>query len=298
MDEIVENNEIETEETIEETDQGTDAPDDENADNVDDPTVDDPTSEKGDNDGAEDENFFGTFKTKEDADKGFKSAQAKITEQANRIKELEALQKKADAPTVPNVDQEVKNVTAKVNAEFGERLRGLGVKYSSYIPNDVQINTIDDIVANLPPQDASKFTAELIAIQNDCNGKLQKEINSVHENAKAKYEEIKNADKERYKDNEIVFNAWYNPPETIEGVAELVENVRKQAIEDYIKEQTAKKEDEQHKSKLSTNVNSSSKKFNEGHIFTRAEIGKMKPSEFAKWEAEISRQVAEGLIVE
>ena len=288
-----ENLDLNTEETIEETDNGNDTP--ENTDNVEDPAVDDPTSD-GENDEGQEENFLGTFKTKEDADKGFKSAQAKITEQANKIKELEEKINGSETSSLPDLNEEVAKAKQAISAEYNNRLRGLGVKYSSYIPNDVQINSIEDIVANLPPIDAARFMNEFNAIQNECSNKLNNDIATIKKNITAKYEEIKAADKERYKDNETVFNAWYNPPETIEGVAELVENVRKQAIEDYIKEQAAKQEDEKHKNKLSTTANTSNKKFNDGHIFSRTEIDKMSNAEFAKYEAEISRQVAAGLI--
>lgn len=290
-----ENLELEANETIEETDNGGKAPD--TTDNAANPAVDDPTSGNADNDG-ESENFLGTFKTKEDADKGFKDAQAKITQQANEIKELKKQLNPDTSIQLPDVDKEVADVKAKVNAEYGERLRGLGVKYSSYMPQDAVINTIDDIVQNLPPIDAARFMNELNAIQGDCNAKLQKAIGDVKQNALTKFEEIKAKDKERYKDNEIVFKAWYNPPQTIEGVAELVENVKKAAIENYIKEQAAKKEDNAHKDKLSTTANTANKKYNDGHIFTRKEIDKMSMTEFAKYEAEIGRQVAAGLIVE
>lgn len=289
-----ENLDLNTEETIEETVVGENTPD--NTDNVDDPTVDDPTS-NGENDEGN-ENFFGNFKTKEDAESGYKSAQAKITEQANEIKKLKEQLNPDTSNQLPDTEKIIADVRDKINTEFGERLRGLGVKYSSYMPEGAVINTIDDIVQNLPPLDAAKFVTELNAIQNDCNGKMQREIDAVQKDAIKKFEDIKQADKERYKDNEIVFNAWYNPPQTIEGVAELVENVRKQAIEDYIKEQAATREDNTHKNKLSTTANSGTKKFNDGHIFTRKEIDKMSNAEFAKYEAEISRQVAEGLIVE
>lgn len=290
-----ENLDLNTEETIEETVNEDGSPAD-NADNEQDPAVDDPTSENVQDD-EETENFLGTFKTKEDADKGFKSAQAKITEQANRIKELESKLNPDTSQQLPDVDKAIADIKTRVNAEYGERLRGLGIKYSSYMPEDAVINTIDDIVRNLPPLDAAKFVNELNAIQSDCNGKLQKEIEFAQKDAVEKFEAIKTADKERYKDNEAVFNAWYNPPQTIEEVALLVENVKKQAIEDYIKEQSAKREDNNHKSKLSTTANSANKKFNDGHIFTRSEIAKMSDAEFAKHESEISRQVAEGLVL-
>jgi hypothetical protein len=76
----------------------------------------------------------------------------------------------------------------------------------------------------------------------------------------------------------------------------LVENVKKQAIADYIKEQAAKAEDDKHKGKLDTAGNSKAK-FHKGHIFTREEIGRMTPEEFAKNEAEISKQVAAGQVL-
>lgn len=260
-------------------------------DKSEDEDTNDPTSSEDE----ENENFLGTFKTKEDADKGFKDAQAKITTQANEIKELKKQLNIQDTNSLPNVDKEIEAVRQKVNQDYAHHLQGLGYKYSSYIPSDAVINTIDDIVANLPPQQASQFTAELLGIQNNCNAQLEKEIASVRNNATAKFEEIKARDKERYKDNPMVFNAWYNPPETIEGVAELVENVRKQAIEDYIKEQAAKQEDDAHKKKLVTNANSKAK-FKDDHIFTRAEIDKMSDREFAKYEDIISKQVAAGLV--
>lgn len=291
-----ENLDLNADETIEETVTGDDVPEDDE-DNTEDPTVDDPTSDSEDDEGQE-ENFLGNFKTKEDADKGFKSAQQKITEQANEIKELKAKINGSDNNSIPDLNVEVEKVRQVVFSEYNNRLRGLGVKYSSYIPNDVAINSIEDIVANLPPIDAARFMNEFNAIQNECNHKLNKNVEEVKKNITAKYEEIKAADKERYKDNELVFNAWYNPPETIEGVAELVENVRKKAIEDYIKEQAAKQEDDKHKKKLSTTANTSNKKFNDGHIFTRKEIDKMSNAEFARYEAEISRQVAAGLVVD
>lgn len=290
-----ENLENQTEETIEETDNGNDTPD--TTDNADGSAVNDTTSD-GENDEGSEENFLGNFKTKEDADKGFKSAQAKITEQANEIKKLKEQLNPDTSNQLPDVDKAIEEVRNKVNVEYGERLRGLGVKYSSYMPEDAVINTIDDIVQNLPPIDAARFMNELNAIQGDCNAKLQQQIGEVKQNALTKFEEIKQADKERYKDNEIVFNAWYNPPKTIEGVAELVENVKKLAIENYIKEQAAKQEDDNHKGKLNTSATQRGKNFNDGHIFTRAEIDKMSDADFAKYEAEISRQVAAGLITE
>ena len=200
-----------------------------------------------------------------------------------------------DTNSLPDVDREIQAVQSKVNQDYAHRLQGLGYKYSSFIPSDAVINSVDDIVANLPPQQASQFTAELLNIQNTCNARLQAEINNVKNNATAKFEELKAKDKERYKDDPTVFNAWYDPPETIEGVAELVANVRKQAIEDYIKEQAAKQEDDAHKKKLVTNTNSKAK-FKDDHIFTRAEIAKMSDREFAKYEAKISEQVAAGLV--
>lgn len=283
-------------ETIEEVDETTDDPDlDEEIDDEEDKSEDDDTIDPTSSDDEEDENFLGTFKTKEDADKGFKDAQAKITTQANEIKELKKQLNMQDTNSLPDVDREIQAVHQKVNHDYAQRLQGLGYKYSSYIPNDAVINTIDDIVANLPPQQASQFTAELLNIQNTCNARLQNEINNVKTNATAKFDEIKAKDKERYKDDMTVFNAWYDPPETIEGVAELVANVRKQAIEDYIREQAAKQEDDAHKKKLVTNANSKAK-FKDDHIFTRAEIAKMSDREFAKYEAKISEQVAAGLV--
>ena len=283
-------------ETIEEVDETTDDPDlDEEIDDEEDKSegddADDPTSSEDE----ENENFLGTFKTKEDADKGFKDAQAKITTQANEIKELKKQLNQQDTNSLPDVNREIQAVRQKVNKDYEHHLQGLGYKYSSYIPSDAVINTIDDIVANLPPQQASQFTAELLNIQNTCNTQLEKEIASIKSNANAKFEELKAKDKERYKDDMTVFNAWYDPPETIEGVAELVANVRKQAIEDYIKEQAAKQEDDAHKKKLVTNANSKAK-FKDDHIFTRAEIEKMSDREFAKYEAKISEQVAAGLV--
>lgn len=251
----------------------------------------DPTS----SDEEENENFLGTFKTKEDADKGFKDAQAKITEQGNRIKELEKQLNIQDTNSLPDVDREIEAVHQRVNKDYAHRLQGLGYKYSAYIPSNAVINSIEDIVANLPPQQASQFTAELMNIQTVCNNQLQNEVNKVRNNATAKFEELKAKDRERYKDDLMVFNAWYDPPETIEGVAELVANVRKQAIEDYIKEQAAKQEDDAHKKKLVTNANSKAK-FKDDHIFTRAEIDKMSDREFAKYEDIISKQVAAGLV--
>lgn len=289
-----ENFDLNTDETIEETVNEDGSPAD-NTDNEQDPAVDDPTSENVQDD-EENENFLGTFKTKEDADKGFKSAQAKITEQANRIKELESKLNPDTSQQLPDVDKAIADIKTRVNAEYSERLRGLGVKYSSYMPEDAVINTIDDIVRNLPPLDVAKFVNELNAIQNDCNGKLQKEIELAQKNAVEKFEAIKTADKERYKDNETVFNAWYNPPQTIEEVALLIESVKKQAIEDYIKEQSAKQEDNTHKNKLSTTANTANKKFNEGHIFTRKEIANMSTKEFLKYEKMIDAQIAKGLV--
>lgn len=290
--EVIENQfDDETIEEVEETTEDPEVDEDDNEDKSEGGNADDPTSSEDD----ENENFLGTFKTKEDADKGFKDAQAKITEQGNRIKELEKQLNVNNTNSLPDVDKEIQAVQAKVNQDYAQRLQGLGYKYSSYIPNDAVINTVDDIVANLPPQQASQFTAELLNIQNNCNARLQNEVNKVKTNATAKFEELKAKDKERYKDDIVVFNAWYDPPETIEGVAELVTNVRKQAIEAYIKEQAAKQEDDAHKKKLETNANSKAK-FKDDHIFTRAEIAKMSDREFAKYESKISEQVAAGLV--
>ena len=280
-------------ETIEETGSESKAPS--NEDYANGSAVDDPTSDNAGNDGGENENYLANFKTKEDAEKGFKATQAKITEQGNKIKELEA-KINGSNNSMPDVNTEVANARNKVLAEYNNRLRGLGVKYSSFVPNDVQINTIEDIIANLPPLDAGRFVQELNSIQIECNGKLQNEINTIQQNASTKFEEIKAQHKEQYKNNQLVFEAWYNPPETIEGVAELIEKVRKSAIEDYIKQQAASKEDQTHKNKLSTTANTSTKKYNDGHIFTRSEIDKMGMEEFAKYENEISRQVAAGLV--
>ena len=285
-DEIIEEDEVTLEDPEDVEEEEEDIEDKSEDDDADDPT----SSEEEEN-----ENFLGTFKTKEDADKGFKDAQAKITTQANEIKELKKQLNIQDTNSLPNVEREIQAVQNKVNQDYAHRLQGLGYKYSSYIPSDAVINSVDDIVANLPPQQASQFTAELLNIQNTCNARLQNEINNVKNNATAKFEEIKAKDKERYKDDLMVFNAWYDPPETIEGVAELVANVRKQAIEDYIKEQAAKQEDDAHKKKLVTNANSKAK-FKDDHIFTRAEIEKMSDREFAKYEAKISEQVAAGLV--
>lgn len=282
-------------ETIEEVDETTEDPevdeDDDNSDKSEGGNANDPTSSEDE----ENENFLGTFKTKEEADKGFKEAQAKITAQGNRIKELEKQLNINNTNSLPDVDREIQAVHQRVNQDYAQRLQGLGYKYSSYIPNDAVINTVDDIVENLPPQQASQFTAELLTIQNNCNVRLQNEVNKVKTNATAKFEELKAKDKERYKDDMAVFNAWYDPPENIEGVAALVTNVRKQAIENYIKEQAAKQEDDAHKKKLVTNVNSKAK-FKDDHIFTRAEIAKMSDREFAKYEGKISEQVAAGLV--
>lgn len=289
--EVIENQT--TDETIEEVDETTDEPA-KDTDNSDVDPADDTTL----SDDEENENFLGTFKTKEDADKGFKDAQAKITEQANRIKELESAAKKQETDTlaVENVERKVAAVKQTVIAEYNQRLQGLGYKYGSYIPNDAVINSEQDIIQNLPSEQAAQFVAELISIQNDCNLKLKNQTNAVYSEVNKAYEETKAKDKERYKDNEVVFNAWYNPPETIEDVARLVEDVKKQAIEDYIKEQAAKQEDEKHKNKLNTTANTKTK-FKDDHIFTRDEIGKMSDKEFAKYEEQISKQVAAGLVV-
>ena len=239
---------------------------------------------------------MGTYKTREEAENGFKSAQAKITEQGNRIKELEAKINKQDAPQLPDIHKEVAAVQQKINAEYSERLKGLGVKYSSYLPDDVEVNTIDDIVANLPSQASAKFMAEFKDIQAEYNDKLKTGIDDVHRNANAKFEELKASDKERYKDNEVVFNAWYNPPKTIEELSELVATVKKQAIEDYVKEQAAKNEDTDHKKRLGNGGSGSKGSYDDGHIFTRQEIGKMSAAEFAKYEKVISEQVAKNLV--
>ena len=273
-------------------------PDENNAgvDKSNDTTFNDPTSTNENNDAGEEKNYLGTFKTREDAENGFKSAQAKITEQGNKIKELEAQINKADAPQLPDVNKEVATVQQKINTEYAERLRGLGVKYSSFLPDDIDINTIDDIVANLPPTDAARFTAEFKDIQAEYNNKLNQEIDGVYKTANAKFEEIKAADKEKFKDNDVVFNAWYNPPKTIDEVAELVANVKKQAIEEYIKEQAANTEDKNHKNRLNGVGGNSQTRYGEGHIFTRQEIDKMSSAEFAKLERIISEQVAKGLV--
>lgn len=287
--EVIENHA--EDETIEEVEETTDEP--ENTDN----SEVDPTDDTTLSDDDETENFLGTFKTKEDADKGFRDAQAKITEQANRIKELETVTKKQenDNLAVENVERKIAEVKQNVVAEYNQRCQGLGYKYGSYIPNDAVINNEMDIIKYLPSEQAAQFVAELMSIQNDCNYKLKNQTNVVYNEVNKAYEETKAKDKERYKDNEIVFNAWYNPPETIEDVAQMVENVKKQAIEDYIKEQAAKQEDEKHKSKLNTSANGKAK-FKEDHIFTRAEIAKMSDTEFAKYEEKISQQVAAGLV--
>lgn len=250
----------------------------------------------GSNAGAE-QNYLGTYKTREEAENGFKSAQAKITEQGNRIKELEAKINKTDAPQLPDINKEVESVQQKLNSEYAVRLQGLGVKYSSYLPDDIDIKSIEDIVANLPSQASANFMAEFKDIQAEYNSKIQSGINDVYKNAQAKYDEIKASDKERFKDNEVVFSAWYNPPKTIEELAELVANVKKQAIEDYVKEQAAKNEDEDHKKRLTNGGSGSKAKYGDGHIFTRQEIGKMSAAEFEKYERVISEQVAKGLVV-
>lgn len=256
-----------------------------------------PTSQNDvNNTTATEQNYLGTFKTREEAENGFKSAQAKITEQGNKIKELEAKMQKADAPQLPDVNKEVAAVQEKINSEYSERLKGLGVKYSSYLPDEVEVNTIDDIVANLPSQVAAKFMSEFKDIQAEYNGKLNKSIGDVYQNANAKFEELKALDKEKYKDNEVVFNAWYNPPKTIEELSKLVADVQKQAIENYVKEQAAKTEDADHKKRIENGGSGSGGNFGKDHIFTRTEIDKMSDAEFLKHQTEISRQVAAGLV--
>ncbi|MCD7740436.1 MAG: hypothetical protein LUH11_03710 [Candidatus Gastranaerophilales bacterium] len=251
-----------------------------------------------DNDKTNSEFYLGTYKTKEAAEAGLKSAQAKITEQGNKIKELENKLNINDVNSIPDINKQIANVRQKVNSEYGEMLKGLGYKYSSYLPQDIEYQNINDIVANLPPVQASQFTAEFMNIQNQCNNRINTEIQNVYKNFNQKYQEIKANDKERFKNNEIAFNAWYNPPKTIDEVAQLIETVQKQAIENYIKEQAAKKEDETHKNKLSTTANTNNKNFTAEHIFTRNEIAKLSDKEFAKYEAQISAQVAAGLIKE
>jgi hypothetical protein len=291
MEENITETSSQTDETIEETVSDTDTPVNENTDNVEDPAVDDTTSS---NDVAED-NFLLTFKTKEDAEKSFKSAQTKITEQGNKIKELE---KQLNKPTDPvsDVKEEIAKVQQKIGEEYNDRLRGLGVKYANFIPNDTEIRTVDDIINNLPPADASKFTMEFLNLQNEYNNKLKQDVNNIYKNANSKFEEIKAKDKEKYKDNELIFNAWYNPPQTIEGVAELFETVKKQAIESYIKEQAAQQEDSTHKDKLNTAAASSTKKYGADHIFTRQELSNMSAEDFAKNEKIIDQQIAKGLV--
>lgn len=290
--------ENQTDDEIIEEDVDTSEPD--NEDNSDVETDEEPTSsDEGTEDegNKENENFLGTFKTKEDADKGFKNLQAKLTEQANKIKELETAAKKTteNVFSTENIERRVADVKRNVLAEYNQRLQGLGYKYGSYIPNEAVINSENDIVKYLPPEQASQFTAELMTLQANYSERMKAQTAQIYADVNKAYEEAKTKDKERYKDNEIVFNAWYNPPETIEQVAELVENVKKLAIENYIKEQAAKKEDEGHKSKLTTNANSKAK-FKSDHIFTRSEIDKMSDKDFAKYEAIISKQVAEGLV--
>lgn len=257
-----------------------------------------PTSET---DGGEDENFLGTFKTKEDADKGFKDAQAKITEQANKIKELEAAAKKQDINFMSpeNVERKVAIVKQNVIAEYNQRLQGLGYKYGSYLPNDAVINNENDIIKYLPSEQAAQFMAELMNINNDCNFKLKSQTDAVYSEVNKAYEETKAKDKERYnngKTGEMIFNAWYNPPETIDDVAKLFEDYKTFVIEEYIKELAANKEDTVHKDKLNTNAGTGKAKYGSGHIFTRKEIENMSTKEFLKYEKEIDAQIAKGLI--
>ena len=296
--EVIEN-QVSNDETIEENVETTEP---ENADNSEVETDEDPTlsdNEGEDEENGENENFLGTFKTKEDADKGFKSLQAKLTEQANKIKELETAAQKTteNAFTTENIERRVADVKRAVLAEYNQRLQGLGYKYGSYIPNDAVIKSEEDIISYLPSEQAAQFTAELMSLQANYNNRLKTQTDQIYADVNKAYEEAKAKDQERYKDNDVVFNAWYNPPETIEQVAELVENVKKKAIEDYIKEQAAQKEDKEHKGRLDTS-SSTKAKFKDDHIFTRSEIAKMSEKDFAKLEPIISKQVAAGLVVE
>lgn len=295
-DQVITNAESETIEEVVNLDD-TPANSEEGADKVDSDNTDDTTSQYSED---EDENFLGTFKTKEDADKGFKDAQAKITEQGNRIKELEKeLNKQGmDILNPANVEKRAEVAKSQVFAEYKERLHGLGYKYGAYLPNDAEINNEMDIVRNLPSEQAALFVAEMMNIQNECSSKLKNQINGIYAEATKIYDEAKAKDKERFnngKTGEMIYNAWYNPPETIDEVAKLFDDYKALVIEDYIKEQAAKQEDDLHKKKLSTNANTKAK-FKSDHIFTREEIGKMTTEEFAKYEDIIDKQVAAGLI--
>lgn len=289
----------EDKETIEETNTPDETPADneDTADKADTELVDDPTS--GDED-EENENYLGTFKTREDAVKGFKDAQSKITEQGNRIKELETkLNKQETNSMTPEfVEKRVQVVKQQTISEYNQRLEALGYKYGAYLNADAQINNEMDIIKNLPPEQSAMFVMELMNIQKDCQAKMQNRANAIYGEAHKAFEELKSKDKERYnngKTGEMIFNAWYNPPQTIDDVAKLFEDYKALVIEDYIKEQAARKEDEKHKVKLNTNASGKSK-FSTDHIFTSAEIGKMSNEEFAKYENVISQQVAAGLV--
>ncbi len=196
---------------------------------------------------------------------------------------------------MPDVNKEIQTARQNLFNEYNKQIQGLGYKYGSFVPADAQINNVNDIVQYLPSVEASEFTREFMAIQNEFNSKMQSKIGEIQQSANAKFEEIKAQDKEKYKDDPTVFEAWYNSPETIDEVAELIANVRKQAVDDYIKKQAAEQEDQNHKSKLEGN-STNSRSFGKEHIFTRKEIDRMDMITFAKNEAAISRQVAAGLV--
>lgn len=193
-------------------------------------------------------------------------------------------------------DYNAGQISQQLNNNARQAFQGLQQRYSSYFPQNADLGTLENLVSYLPANQAINFMNELNAIKYQTSGKLQQEVLGMTQLLNQQKEALKSADKVRYKDDEVVFNAWYNPPQSIDDVASLVNTIRKAAIDSYLKEQAVKQEDDSHKSKLTTSRSSSGLKVEEGHIFTRAELAKMTKQEFVKYEKEISRQVAEGLV--
>lgn len=287
--------ETSSEETIDEVTTDETPETDEETDKVENDAADETTFED-DELGADQEDYFlGTFKTKEEAENSLKSSQAKITEQGNQIAELtKQIEAVKNPPKTPEV--KYKEAETSVTQEFSQRFEGLGYKYSSYIPDGADINSPDDLIANLPPQQASQFTAEFMGIKNEFDNTLKTRQSEIYQEQVKHFETQKAADQERFKGNQMVFDAWYTPPQTIDDVANLFDGYKTKVIQDYIKEKQAHKEDQEHKQKLDPNAGKGRIK-GQTHVYTEAEIAKMSDTEFKRHEKAISQQYAKGIIV-
>lgn len=253
------------------------------------------SQENSTDDSTPDEFYVGTYKTKDEAQKGINEASTKIKLQGDEIAQLKKQLGQDSAKSPQKLDVKFQEIEENVLDMRAQAHYALGIRYKDYLPHDFEPTSFEHIIANLPPLQAAQLARDLKDVDIKCQHIFSQKAKEAQDFHAQEFEKLKNTDKERLNTKEAVFEAWYNPPKTIDELETLVDTIEANAVQKYLKQQQANKENENQKQKL-TSIATAPAKFSAEHIFTQAEIDKMSMKTFAKYEAEIDRQMAKGLI--